>query len=143
MHSTPAVARACSLCGINCDYKGKTNLFVADYTGVLSAEYSLPIGADLNLGFDLDLIFTDDHLLSSNLDPLQKQDAYTKVNARVSFGDIDRRWEVALIGKNLTDEVIKTLSGDVPLAGSNFGTPGFSSFFEQPRTVAIQVSLQY
>lgn len=129
--------------GINCDYRGKSNQFVADYTGTLSLEYLRPVGSDHGLTFDLDLLFVGDHLLSSNLDPMQKQKAYSKVNARLAYGDLDRRWEVALIGKNLTDESVKTLSGDVPLAGSNFGTPGFSSFFEPPRTLAIQVSLQY
>ena len=100
--------------GINCDHSGRTNQFVADYTGALSAEYFRPVGADYNFGFDVDLIFVGDHLLSSNLDPLQKQDAYTKVNARLSFGELNRRWEVALVGKNLTDESIKTLTADVP-----------------------------
>jgi outer membrane receptor protein involved in Fe transport len=129
--------------GINCDYAGKTNQFVADYSGAISADYSVPIGASLNFAAALDWVFVGDHLLSSNLDPLQQQDAYSKFNGRIAIGDFDRRWELALIGKNLTDKSIKTLSGDVPLAGSNFGTPGFSAYFEQPRTIALQFSLRY
>jgi len=53
------------------------------------------------------------------------------------------RWELALVGKNLTDEPIINLSADVPLAGGTFGTPGFSAGYEQPRSVAIQAIFRY
>lgn len=129
--------------GINCDYQGRSNQMVPDYSGRLSLEYSKPLRSGLHFGFDLDVIFEGDYLLSSNLDPLQVQDAYQKLNARVTFGDYERRWELALIGKNLTDESIILSSGDTPLAGNNFGAHGFLAYFEAPRTFALQMTLQY
>jgi outer membrane receptor protein involved in Fe transport len=129
--------------GINCDYKGKTTMLSPDYSGLLSANYNAPLGDSLDWGLTVDLIFSDDYLTSSNLDPLQVQDSYTKLNARLSIGGQSDRWELALVGKNLTNEKIKTLSGDVPLAGGSFGAPGFSAFFEQPRSLALQATFRY
>lgn len=129
--------------GINCDYRGRTNQYVADWSGVVSALYTLPLDSGLLFSGSLDWLFSDGFLASSNLDPLQTQDAYNKFNARLSLGGEDGRWELALIGKNLTDESIITISGDVPLAGSNFLMHNFSAFYEAPRTVALQLTLRH
>lgn len=129
--------------GINCDYKGKTTMLSPDYSGILSADYNAPLGSSLDWGFNLDLIFSGKYLTSSNLDPLQEQPSYYKLNARLSITGRSERWELALVGKNLTNEEIMTLSGDVPLAGGSFGAPGFSAFYEQPRSIALQATLRY
>lgn len=129
--------------GINCDYRGKTNVLTPDYSGVLSANYKRPLGDNLDWGLTVDLLFSDKYMTSSNLDPLQVQESYTKLNARLSIGAMSGRWELALVGKNLTDEPVINLSADVPLAGGSFGTPGFSAGYEQPRSVAIQAIFRY
>lgn len=129
--------------GINCDYAGKTTMLTPDYSGILSADYHAPLGDSLNWGLTVDFIFSDSYLTSSNLDPLQEQPSYTKFNARLSIGGQNENWELALVGKNLTNEKIMTLSGDVPLAGGSFGAPGFSAFYEQPRSLALQATFRY
>jgi len=91
----------------------------------------------------LDLLFSDDYLLTPNLDPRLVQDAFVRLNGRISLATPDGSWEFALVGKNLTDEAILNFGNDVPLAGASFGAPGFFAFVEQPRTVAFQVSWMY
>ena len=44
---------------------------------------------------------------ASNI-PTQKQEGYINVDARVSLTSPDRRWEMAVWGKNLTDELVAT-----------------------------------
>ena len=44
---------------------------------------------------------------ASNI-PTQKQEGYINVDARVSLTSPDKRWEVAVWGKNLTDELVAT-----------------------------------
>lgn len=129
--------------GINCDYKGKTTMLSPDYSGIVSADYNAPLGDNLDWGLTVDVIFSAKYLTSSNLDPLQEQPSYTKLNARLSIAGQSERWELALVGKNLTNKKIMTLSGDVPLAGGSFGAPGFSALFEQPRSLALQATLRY
>ena len=77
------------------------------------------------------------------LDPEQIQDAFAMVNARVTLTDPQNRWELALLVRNLTDEVVAPYSIDTPLAGQNFGAPGTWAFIEEPRTVAVEFALNF
>ncbi|MGK0499150.1 MAG: outer membrane receptor protein involved in Fe transport [Oceanicoccus sp.] len=127
----------------NCDYTGGTNQYVADWSGNLSVEYFTPIGDSLELRSNLDLIFTDDYNPSQTLDPAVEQDGYTKLNARIALSDPSANWEVALIGKNLTDEEIITYSNATPLAFTFFQTKSRYAFFERDRSIAIQGTYRF
>ena len=129
--------------GVNCNYDGRTNQYVADWSGTLTADYLIPIGDTLEMRATLDLVFTDDYNPTQTLDPVMQQDGYTKVNARISITNLDNTWELALIGKNLTDEEIITFAGQTPLSGSNFGAPSRYAFYEREQTVAVQAIYRF
>jgi iron complex outermembrane receptor protein len=129
--------------GINCSYAGKTNQFVADYSGTVSADYGMAFGNGHFFNAVLDVIFTDDYMLTSTLDPRAVQNSYTKLNGRVAVSFADNQWELAWIVRNLTDEAVLSYASDVPLAGSSFGAPGFYALVEQPRSYALQVSYRF
>lgn len=78
----------------------------------------------------VEIIFSDSYLTNGTLDPLGEQDAYTKVNARIGFGEENGKWSVTVIGKNITEEKI-----------NNF-TEGFlgvyRGYMQEPRTVWLQ-----
>ena len=61
-----------------------------------------------------DLIHSADYLQSPNLDPVLVQDSFTKINARVALGDADNRWQVAVVGRNLTDKTTMSYAADAP-----------------------------
>lgn len=126
-----------------CDYEGKTNQYVADYSGNLALAYTRPFGRSLEFRGSLDVNFTDDYNPTQNLDPSQEQDAYYVVNLRLALADVGAGWEVALIGKNLGDEDIVTFANDVPLANSVFGSIGHSGFVARERNVALQASYRW
>jgi len=65
-------------------------------------------------------------------------DSHLTLNGRVSLMNIGSNWELALIGKNLTDEKIRTYANDVPLMDGAYFT-----YMGMPRTVAIQFGLSY
>ena len=92
----------------------------------------------------LDGYYNGGYFVSANLDPKQMQDAYTKLNGHVSFGDADGRCDIALVGTNLTDEHIMPYGADVPLANSITGG-GFSAMriVEPGRTVALQGTVRF
>lgn len=123
---------------VNCNYKGKTNQYVAEWSGTLSADYTLALTDALDLRATLDLIYSDDYSPAQNLDPRIQQDSYVKVNARLGLAGDDGQWEVALVGKNLTDEEIVSYGSDVPLAFNFFNTVAHYGLVEEPRTVALQ-----
>lgn len=126
-----------------CDYSGKSNQYVADVTGFLSADYQMPVSDRLFANMVLDLVYSSEYNPSQNLDPNVKQDGYTKLNLRLSLSNIDDTWEVSLLGKNLTDEEIVTYVNDTPLAGSLSQSIGYYGFIEPPRTLAVQGTYRF
>ena len=47
-------------------------------------------------------------------------------------------WNVAFIGKNITDEDVLTYVGNTPLSGSTFGTDTFYGFVDKPSVYGVQ-----
>lgn len=129
--------------GLFCDYTGDTNQYVADWSGTLLAGVTLPITDDIGFGAQLDVIFTDDYNPSSNVDPDVEQPGFVKLNGRIGIGDIDRQWELALVGKNLTDETIVHYVADTPLAKTIFGTTTHTGFIAPPRTIGLQFAYRW
>ncbi|MFQ3201684.1 MAG: iron complex outermembrane receptor protein [Zhongshania sp.] len=126
-----------------CDYKGKTNQYVADYSGNVGFVYSRTFGDAMEFRAGTDFTFTDDYNSSQNLDPSQIQDGYVRINMRLSLADVGAGWELALVGKNLTDEAVISYSNDVPLANSSFGSIGHYAFIDRPRSVAVQAAYRW
>ncbi len=126
-----------------CNYDGKSNQYVADWSGVVSLNYEHPLFGNYLFRSTLDVQFTDDYNPSQNLDPRIVQDAYAVWNLRLAVADADGRWEVALLGRNLTDEEIITYANDTPLAFSQFGAPTFYGFLDRPRSVAVQAKVRF
>ena len=71
------------------------------------------------------------------------QDAYAKLNARLALGAQSGRWELAFIGRNLTDEKTISYSGDTPLAGSTFFARSYYGFTDPPRTLALEAMFRF
>ncbi|MBB6095808.1 outer membrane receptor protein involved in Fe transport [Povalibacter uvarum] len=130
--------------GVTCDNAGKPNQYVADWTASASADYRIPMGSRFELRTVLDAYYTGDYFASPNLDPKQTQEAYTKLNGRISFGRADSAWDIALVGKNLTDERIMPYGADLPLANS-LTRGGFAAmrYIEPGRSVAVQANFRF
>jgi iron complex outermembrane recepter protein len=84
--------------------RGDVFPYAADLSYTLMSRYNVQLGGGLVLGLQGDLKYTGDyHTTAENLEFL-KQESYTLVNARASLENIDSQWELALWGKNLTEE---------------------------------------
>lgn len=129
--------------GQYCDYTGQSNQYVADWSGTFVIGYLRPISPTMGLGLSLDVVFSDDYNPSSNVDPRVEQSGFTKFNGRIGIGAIDQRWEVSLVGKNLTDEALIVYAADTPLSHTIFGATTFTGFVEAPRSVALQMSYRW
>lgn len=123
-----------------CDVKGQRKEYTPDLQANIGAVWSDQVADGYYLDAGMDLVYMDDYLYASNLDPKAKQDAYVLVNARVSLSYNDDTWEVALIGRNLTDETVINFGGNTPLAGTLTGGTGNSyyGFVNRPRNIALQ-----
>lgn len=101
-----------------CDYSGKTGQFVADYSGNAVLAYESEIGENLLLRANIDAIYSGSYNPSPNLDPRVEQEAYVAFNSRLSVSTIDGMWELALVGKNLTDERVYLYANDTPMVNT-------------------------
>lgn len=119
------------------DLSGGTGQFAPDLSANLSLSYASHISNDLMFKSVLNIVYSDDYYTQLGLDPNSIQSAYTKVNARIGLASADGKWDVALVGLNLTDEVVSVNSFDSPL--STFGLPlSYVKFVLPPRTFSIQ-----
>lgn len=128
-----------------CDASGKTREFTPELQGNLSANHTTALSRGLTLSSTLDLIYSDEYMTAPTLDPRMVQDSYVKVNARLALSGQDDRWEVALIGKNLTDEAIVSYANGLPVATVLTGGTGsgYYAFYERPRSIALQGTLRF
>jgi outer membrane receptor protein involved in Fe transport len=121
-----------------CDYTGKSNQMLSDFQANLNFDYSRPITGDLELRALLSVFYTSEYDAAATFDPAGLQDAYSMYNLRLGFGPNTGNWEIALLGKNLSDEKVLQYLGDLPLAGSTFGAKSNYAFFGRGRTLTLQ-----
>ncbi|MES2676169.1 MAG: TonB-dependent receptor [Pseudomonadota bacterium] len=128
-----------------CDHTGKTREFVPEVQGNVGWDYGIGFSNGMKVTSTLDLIYSDEYFTTPDLESKMKQDSYVKLNARIALSGVDNMWELALLGKNLTDETIITYANGLPLStlltrGS--GT-GFYAFYEEPRSVSLQGTVKF
>jgi outer membrane receptor protein involved in Fe transport len=93
-----------------------------EWSGNLYIDYYADFTENTVLGIRVDALYVDDFVYNlTYADPLT-QDSYVKWNARLSLASADDRWELALVGKNLTDETTESFGGNTFLSpGAYFG----------------------
>ncbi|MBC6980360.1 TonB-dependent receptor [Caulobacter sp. 17J80-11] len=126
-----------------CDYTGKTNQLVADWQGALALDYERPITGDLEFRGSIDVAANAGYNASAQLDPAQVQEAFAMANLRLALGDSAGRWELAVLGKNLTDEQVLQFGGPTPLAYNTFKANSHYNLVGQGRTVTLQARVKF
>ncbi len=131
--------------GVTCDATGKRKEYTPELTGVVSADYVMPLGDSLELRTTVDVAYSDDYIFNPTLDPRSVQDSYYRLNLRVALGDQGGKWDIAFIGQNLNDEDVVTYGGEGPLAGALTGGTGigYYKFLDRPATYAIQGTYRF
>ena len=128
-----------------CDAGGKRKEFTPELQANLGAAWASEMSNGLELNASLDVSFMDEYLYAANLDPRSKQDAYSMVNERIALAGSEGAWELALLGRNLTDETVINFGGNTPLGGTLTGGAGNSyyAFVNRPRNIALQVNYSF
>ncbi len=95
-----------------------------DWSYSIQGRYEFSVSDRLNSELQLDYSWRDD-FVRADMFPvgavadlaLAKREGYGLLNARLGLGSVDGRWNMALVGKNLTDEVYT-----VNVAGDSLGS---------------------
>lgn len=117
------------------------------WSGFLQLNYERPIGDNLIFGATANVQFKDELGLLAT-DKTAIQDSYETYDANIRIGTADGKWQLALIGKNLSDETAFRSAGNVPGTGGNTGTPeGYPSDLQgvyiRPRQVELELTWRY
>jgi iron complex outermembrane recepter protein len=107
----------------------------ANFNGML--RYEWPVADSFNVIAMTDFSYTGDSFKEGRNAPIFKQDAYWLYNARLALASPDAAWEVALWGKNLSDEEYLTSVFDL----EQYGTAYFR--YAMPRTYGIEFSYSW
>ena len=117
---------------------GEDLLMSPDWSGNVSLEHYLQLGSGRELQTQLLVYFQDDKFLAADNDPATLQESFTKVNLRVALVS-EQGWEVALVGRNLTDKLTSGHAEDLPLKSTN----SFFKLTDRPRTIALQAQYRW
>jgi len=109
-----------------------------EWAGTIALDYETSWGEELLLRSHLNVAYTDEQYLGGDLDKNTLEDAHTTLNGRLALASQEGTWELALVGKNLTDEEIVTFSNDPFLLSG-----AFFAYMAPPRTMEVQFNLAY
>ena len=119
--------------------KGTRLVRAPEWEGSVTADWQQPLTHQLTLGAQINLTYKDDFFHQPNLDPGHRVSAHTKINARLGVGATDRRWEVALVGRNLTDKLTKNWSFNTPFFADGSRTASIAP----PRMITLEASYRF
>lgn len=81
--------------------------------------YEASVGTSYMIGLNGGVTYSGSYLTDATNAPAGRQPSYTLVDAGIRFGAEDERWQVSLIGRNLTDEYYYVATADVPFTGTD------------------------
>ncbi len=109
-----------------------------DFSANIGSEYAVPFGNTNELTFRVDYQYQDKSFFTTFNRDLSAQDAFSMLNARVSFSDNDGSWSMAAFVRNALDEDYFL---NILESGVETGKP--EGFLAAPRTYGIQLSYSF
>lgn len=125
------------------DFEGRRPARSPDFTGSFGSSYEMDLTANLVLRLSGDAYYSSSYNASDAAAPGAIQPDFWRFNAGARIGAPDKRWEVALIGKNLTNKHYLLFATD-RTGGSTLAGPGEQrGSVARGREVSVQVSFKF
>lgn len=127
---------------------GRPLSFAPDWSGNLNVNYVFPVTSRLKAGLGGGMRFNSSYYSAGDLSPesVSKSVQFFDLQARVM--DADDKWEIALIGRNITDKLRPMLAFDTfatgTLSGQATGTRAdLGAFANRPREMILQATYRF
>jgi outer membrane receptor protein involved in Fe transport len=117
---------------------GVVTPYAPEWSGTFSADYRLEFGGGYVFGLGGDIYATTRFATLTDINPRSFQGGFAKLNLRASVARDDGRWEVALVGRNVTDKLTAAFRNTIPGGFFSIG-----SFTEPPATYTLQVRARF
>ena len=106
-------------------------------------DYRIPAG-NMEWLIGAQYYWVDDMFLALDHDPLDTQESYGKLNARIELSGNDGQWAVSLVGRNLSDELTANFANDTAaLVGGAAANGTHFKFAEPTRTIGLQARFNF
>ncbi|WP_299195474.1 TonB-dependent receptor [uncultured Erythrobacter sp.] len=96
------------------DLDGRKVARAPEFSGNFAFDWEVPLSNSLELGVGGNAIFSGSYFTNEDTLNDLRQDSYVALDGRISVGDPDGMWRLALVGVNLTDEIWTNTSGGRP-----------------------------
>lgn len=121
------------------DLSGAPLTRAPDWSGNVGAVYDVSVGSGLRVGLSADMNFSSSYFTQENNDPLAKQSSFVRLNGGLRVYTDDDKWELALIGRNLTNRYVIAYTTDTV-----YGPNGvYAPMIYRPREVRLQGTLRF
>ncbi len=117
------------------DLSGEKLERTPDWEMNLNANWEKQISDAIVVSAMVSIYHSDDYSVRQDFHPLGVQDAYTKWDLRLALFSPSDTWEVAFVGRNLTDKMV--LQHAYEIAGSNFVS------FSRGRTLTFEALMRF
>jgi outer membrane receptor protein involved in Fe transport len=130
------------------DLSGEPTAMAPKWNGAVGFDFEAPVGGRLRIGLSADARYSGKYFASNFAAPLSVQPSYWNIDASLRLGTDDDRWELAVIGRNLTNKFYMGGVQDLPNSGVGTGTvsgvPADQlALASLPRTVRMQFTWRY
>lgn len=133
------------------DLSGQATPQAPKFVSTVGIDYSTPIGGGLKLGGTANMRYSSrykTYAFAPDSASRFYQEAYATVDLSIRLSDVDDKWELAVVGKNLTNHFIQSSAFDLTYTGARTGlATGLHSDVRatiyDPRTVAIVGTIKF
>jgi outer membrane receptor protein involved in Fe transport len=102
-------------------------------------DYTHELSEGLKIGLSGEGIYTGSYWTSETGAPAGIQNGFWRLNAGVRIGSTDDRWELAFIGRNLTNAYYMLVSNDKVLSEAG----DYGGYFARPRELVVQGTVKF
>lgn len=120
------------------DLSGKRRAFAPKFSGNFGTTFKAPLTDSLGLSVGGNVYFSSRFYQQPLADTYQEQRGYAKIDARVAISGSQDKWEIAIIGKNLTNKLTASYRQQVPTAIGSYQV-----LADPPRSVGLQARIRY
>ena len=139
-YSGQTAATGCNPANGTQDLSGEELARAPELTYRLGADYSPALVAGWETTLSVSASYSGDYETSTDNAPQGHQDSYWLVNAGVRVAPVEGHFEVALLGRNLTDEYYMLNSN----GWSGAGNPDqWVGFFNRPMEIVLQGTVRF
>jgi iron complex outermembrane receptor protein len=130
------------------DQSGQQIARAPEWTLSAGFVYERELSDALGASIALDAIYTSSYMTQVEAQREARQDDFWMLNGAISIHDeADEGWEISLIGRNLTNEIVRVSGGAVAFTGTGTGTATTTpadlyGSVSLPRSVLLQLTLR-